>query len=213
MKRLFFALTLSLLCLIAYSQTTLAEDLQMFNEHKTIIYSTAGDPRAGDIALTVEYPETWKMKNSNDSGMNIVKLFLSREKDGRTKMCMIVIGDVLPELKNKTDKEIASVMLTDEFLLNHLKDHLQVYNLGTSEKDGELEQIAYVRRQAGGMTQYIVAKRFIYKGRLVEISVIYGGKDELFLSWDWDHGEGDFFNLGMDVIISVTIENKAGGTF
>jgi len=57
MKRSFFVFFLSLLCLIAYSQTTIINDLKLYKEHKMITYSTAENRKAKGINITIDFPE------------------------------------------------------------------------------------------------------------------------------------------------------------
>ncbi len=171
MKRLTFLIALVFLCFFSYSQTSLADDLEMFEAGNISTLSIAGHPKANGVDLSIAFPESWVATGKDIPFVAIIR--------GENISLVIAIVDMTEQYGDLSDEEMESKILTKEYVMDRLSDDIEIFALENTDRFERLTQIAfYYHRlldETGEYltTQYVFGHRFIYAGNLIEISLIY----------------------------------------
>jgi len=193
MKRLNCLLVLLLITFISYGQ--LQEDLELFAAGKIKQYSTAGNPLANGLILTVAHPETWEVIKND----NFTEIIQRKINDYKTISLVVAVVDEKLNFPDCSDKEIEDVVLTDEFVTFFLKKGVEILSIRNIDfKNHPMQVTAAQHVNTNGTTSIMLINRFIHSGNLIEISLVYNMSLE-----NWDNWNSDDMNYFLDLLEKV----------
>ncbi|MBK7434749.1 MAG: hypothetical protein IPI66_13220 [Chitinophagaceae bacterium] len=132
--------------------------------------------------ITVSYPDTWKLKTSNEKTLFILTAPLENEQDDFNENMNMIVRKLPPGSENVTLADLGNSVESKTATL--LDDYKLEYSKELQWNEGDAKEVSYTgKSKTTGKNLHFIQRITINQGRLILITyTAQGGREDIYLS-------------------------------